>query len=592
MKKFSYLRSEKKMPSILSNIQQEITQYTEAIKGITGTDVEIVDHHMIRVAGTGVYQYMLNVNVADEGHIYQHAMLSKKTILVENPREHPLCFSCIKQEFCTEKLDLTTPIFFDEQVMGVISIICLTDEQKRNLMVQFDKFINFIEQIAALISGKIFEYLERLKAQDTIGAYRTMFEYIDKGVIAINQFEQIWHANLSAKRLLAIDGDVTNRTLSVKHTAYTPYGEQEGYITFDQLTIHVIFNKISLSELDGDRLTMIIFEKINEPQYESEIYPHNKFETLTGNSATIAELKKTISKIAASHTNVLITGETGTGKEVVATTIYHQSLRKSGPFVTINCAAIPDQLLESELFGYVKGAFSGADPKGRVGKFELAHNGTLFLDEIGDMPIHLQAKLLRVLQEGKISRIGSNIEITIDVRVIAATNKNLLTLIDDKLFRQDLYYRLNVVPLKLTTLRERKSDIAELANHFSYQYANTYQQKSATIPADILNLFYHYDWPGNIRELRNVIEYMYVMKGDAEHFDKSHLPEQLLLNKLTIKNLNKLANITTQTEKYQLAQTLAKNGHDLLGKKQTANELNISLATLYRKIKKYQLDGE
>lgn len=577
------------MQSILSHIQEEITQYTEAIKGITGTDVEIVDREMIRVAGTGVYKYMLNINVADEGHIYRHSMLSKKTILVENPREHPLCFSCTKQSFCTEKLDLTTPIFFNDEVIGVISIICLTDEQKSNLMKQFEKFINFIEQIAALISGKVFEYFERLRAQNTIITYRTMIEYIDRGVITINQFNQIWHANLSAKRLLEIESYDSNQTITIEHSAYTSYGDEEGYIILDNHNIHVIYNKIPLSAIEGDRLTMIIFQKVTDNTYDPEIYTHIKFETLIGNSSKILELKKNISKIAASHTNVLITGETGTGKEVVATSIYQQSIHNTGPFVTINCAAIPDQLLESELFGYVKGAFSGADPKGRIGKFELANNGTLFLDEIGDMPIHLQAKLLRVLQEGKISRIGSNTEINIDVRVIAATNKDLLKLIDERLFREDLYYRLNVVPLHLIPLRERKSDISYLADYFTNQYANTYQQKLIPIPTEILNIFYQYDWPGNIRELRNVIEYMYVMKGEAINFDKSHLPHQLLQNRLSIKKINEQPMVVT-TESELLKQKLDKNGSNLLGKKQTAKELNISLATLYRKLKKFKLD--
>lgn len=579
------------MHSLLQNLQDDISKYAEAIKGITGTDVEIVDENMIRVAGTGVYRYMLNVNVADEGHIYHHSMKSKKTVLVENPRENILCFSCTKQSFCTEKLDLTTPIFLNDHVIGVISIICLTDEQKNNIMSQFEKFINFIEQISELVSGKVFEYIERLRAQDMIGVYRAVFEYIDKGVIAVNHLQHVWHANLSANRLFGIEEDIIGKTLTIDFIKQTPFGEEEGYLTLDGLTIRTFYNCESLSPLDGERLTMIIFQKVDHLTPEIETTQAKSVETLVGNSAKMIELKKTITKIAASHTNVLITGETGTGKEIVATTLYQQSLRKQGPFVTINCAAIPDQLLESELFGYVKGAFSGADPKGRIGKFELANQGTIFLDEIGDMPINLQAKLLRVLQEGKLSRIGSNTEISIDVRVIAATNKNLLKLIEEGTFREDLYYRLNVVPLLLVPLRERKSDITELVNHFSKKYSTLHQQGVMTIPNDIINQLYQYDWPGNIRELRNVIEYMYVMKGDSHIFNKTHLPPQLfnIPPKINQFAIAKKPSSNSLSEKEVIKKVIDKYGWDLLGKKQAAQELTISLATLYRKLKKYEL---
>ena len=197
-----------------------------------------------------------------------------------------------------------------------------------------------------------------------------------------------------------------------------------------------------------------------------------KTENILGQTKIMQDLKRKVKKIALSTSTVLVTGESGTGKEVFARSIHNEGNRKSKAFVAINCGAIPDTLLESELFGYVKGAFTGADPMGKIGKFELANKGTIFLDEIGDMPIYLQTKLLRVLQERKITRVGSNKEIDIDVRVIAATNKNLKELIKENKFREDLYYRLNVIPFEIPPLRERIDDIEILIEFFINKYTN------------------------------------------------------------------------------------------------------------------------
>lgn len=196
------------------------------------------------------------------------------------------------------------------------------------------------------------------------------------------------------------------------------------------------------------------------------------------------KLKKTIKKIASSTSTVLVSGESGTGKELVARAIHNESNRREEPFIAINCAAIPDSLLESELFGYVKGAFTGADPMGKMGKFELANKGTIFLDEIGDMPLSLQTKLLRVLQERKVIRIGSNKQVNIDVRVIAATNKNLIDLIEEDKFREDLYYRLNVIPIEIPPLRERIEDIKLLTDFFIKKYLSLFNKDFMKIKID------------------------------------------------------------------------------------------------------------
>lgn len=199
--------------------------------------------------------------------------------------------------------------------------------------------------------------------------------------------------------------------------------------------------------------------------------------SILGSSPATLKLKEEISKVARSTSTVLITGESGTGKEMVATSIWRESDRRDKRFIALNCAAIPESIMESELFGYVKGAFTGADPNGRMGKFELANEGVIFLDEIGDMPLYLQSKLLRVLQERKIVRIGSNQLMDIDVRVIAATNKDLKKMVREKRFREDLYYRLDVIPLRVAPLRERLEDIEDLTLFYSQRFARKFGKR-------------------------------------------------------------------------------------------------------------------
>lgn len=248
---------------------------------------------------------------------------------------------------------------------------------------------------------------------------------------------------------------------------------------------------------------------------ENEYYRHelnilrSQPESLTrivGHSEELQEIKKSVMDYAASNLPILITGETGVGKELFARAVHELSPRKLNPYVKINCAAIPSELLESELFGYEAGAFSGASKNGKPGKFELANNGTLLLDEIGEMPLTLQSKLLRVLQEQEIERVGGVQPVKINVRLICCTNQNLSQLIHEKKFRSDLYYRINTVELLIPPLRERKDDLSELADYFLQKYNADHHEQVLSIDENVLSLFKKYDWPGNIRELEHVME--------------------------------------------------------------------------------------
>ena len=238
---------------------------------------------------------------------------------------------------------------------------------------------------------------------------------------------------------------------------------------------------------------------------EDEIRTDQQFEDIVGGSTALRRVLKEIETVAPTDSTVLISGETGSGKELVARAIHQLSGRRDGAFVKLNCAAIPTGLLESELFGHEKGAFTGAIAQ-RIGRFELANSGTVFLDEVGEIPLELQPKLLRVLQEREFERLGSTRTLRSDARLIAATNRDLATLVDEQKFRQDLFYRLNVFPIHVPPLRERREDIPMLVRHFAQQFARRMKKTIEMIPAETMEALTRYDWPGNIRELQNLIE--------------------------------------------------------------------------------------
>ena len=268
----------------------------------------------------------------------------------------------------------------------------------------------------------------------------------------------------------------------------------------------------------------------NPVSYHTGKPEHWEGESIVGNSPQMQEVYKIIGQIAGKEVNVLITGESGTGKELVARAIYHHSLRNHRPFLSINCAAIPENLLESELFGHEKGAFTGAEHK-RIGRFEQAHTGMIFLDEIGDMPIHIQAKILRFIQEGEIQRLGSSETIKSDVRLIAATNKSLEAGVKEGWFREDLYYRLNVVTIQLPSLRERREDIPDLIRYFISRFRIDLQKEVAAVQPDAMTILMHYHWPGNVRELENSIKRAIVICKGNEILPE-HLPAQMISAKV------------------------------------------------------------
>lgn len=341
---------------------------------------------------------------------------------------------------------------------------------------------------------------------------------------------------------------------------------------------------------------------------ESRLRKQARFDRIIGQSSAMLELFSLLERVISNDITVLVTGESGTGKELVAQAIHYQSGRKDNPFISVNCAAIPESLLESELFGHEKGSFTGAVGT-HIGKFESADTGTIFLDEIGEMPLALQAKLLRVLQEREIQRIGGRKSITVDIRVIAATNRDLKREVENKLFREDLYFRLNVMPVHLPPLRKRQSDIPLLVEHLISVYNPRLSRNIMGTTQPVNEALANYDWPGNVRELENVVQRAMVMAGGTL-IELEDLPPNLQVTRLTsdsstvaeglslpedmftnysIPLADKMEQLAEIFEKRIIVHALVKsNGHRQI----TADLLGISRKSLHNKMVRYNLFGK
>ena len=369
----------------------------------------------------------------------------------------------------------------------------------------------------------------------------------------------------------------------------TAYGSVEGAVEAMKLGAYDYLCK----PVDRRRLVLLI-EKALEKQtlavenrtLRRRLSVNEEFSSIIGHGGRIRQVFKVIAEIAPTNATVLITGESGTGKELVARAIHDRSSRRKGPFITLNCGALPDTLIESELCGFEKGAFTGAAAM-KMGRIELASGGTLLLDEIGDMTPKTQVDLLRVLQDRELRRVGGNQIVKVDVRFIAATNKDLSAEIAEKRFREDLYYRLNVVPISMPTLRDRKEDIPVLVQAFLEEFCRLHQKEPKQISDQTMEFMLHYSWPGNVRELRNVVERMVVLA-------RGGLIEPRDLPAAIRRNTDECPEITIA-----LGQPLETVERTVIGnvldrvtsnRRQAAEMLGISLRTLHYKIRRYKLD--
>ncbi|MCG6535414.1 MAG: sigma-54 dependent transcriptional regulator, partial [Syntrophales bacterium LBB04] len=375
-------------------------------------------------------------------------------------------------------------------------------------------------------------------------------------------------------RVVMMSGHGTIET-AVKATKLGAFDFIEKPLSLDKVLL-IVKHALDITQLEEENV--LLKQKVTH-EYE-----------LTGNSESIMELKETISLVAPTNAWILIMGENGTGKELVARSLHKQSKRANKPFVEVNCAAIPEELIESELFGHEKGAFTGATEKKR-GKFDLAHEGTIFLDEVADMSLKAQAKVLRILQEKKYERVGGTKLIATDVRVLAATNKDLEKEMEEGRFRQDLYYRLNVIPLRVPPLRDRKEDIPLLVKRFLQDFSLKEGEAEKTITAEALAILMRHSWPGNVRELKNIVERLIIMKvgnvveaDDVPLFMKTEpTPEPDLAEDA----LSSLREAKIAFEKQYIAGKLKEYDGNIT---RTAEAIGLERSNLHRKIRAYGLD--
>lgn len=596
------------MPLSLMEAKETEQRVSDAIAAALKVEVEIIDSDLVRVAGTGKVRAGVG-NRLLRGLVNKHVLQTGKPVFVNEPGYHPICLACPLTGTCFYRAYIVYPISAQDKVIGTISLVAFDEEQKQTLSANTETLIDFVGRMADLIAGKV---LEREMVRERIVMANRLEAVVDsvyEGVMAMDGGGVITNFNLSAERMFG-----TKREQVIGKQFQEVFGEnvlfdvlkegkgfkaRELWLNFQGKKLHFWTTaKPIKSEKNGKAGIVATFRDFREAQKLAyQIVTTQEmmdFNDIIGISKAIREVKDKASKIARSNSTVLIVGESGTGKEIFARAIHTASTHSHKPFVPINCGAIPEHLLESELFGYEEGAFTGARRGGKPGKFELANGGTIFLDEIGNMSLYLQAKLLRVLQERQIERVGSTQVIPVDIRVIAATNSDLQDMVRRGRFREDLYYRLSVIPLVIPSLRERREDIPLLLEHYMRRFAGLMGKKIEGFSEEAMKLCMEYPWPGNIRELINAVEYAITLE-EGQLIMPESLPTRMRDGKekrsMPVSAHNEIKPLE-QLEREAISRALEVYGWTEEGKKQAAKMLGISRATIYRKISKYDLAQE
>ncbi|NFE17838.1 sigma-54 interaction domain-containing protein [Clostridium botulinum] len=587
----------------LNSIKDSVQEVAEAIAEVLKVDVTIIDKNFNRIAATGKYKKFIGNKIPGKC-LFELVIKEKKTnhikrYLKDNEKKiNPsVCESCEAKERCTEYATIGYPIIMEDEVIGVIGINIFNEKQLNIISEEFDSMIIFLNRLSTLLVGNIVYYDTIKKLQIQTEETNHIIDSLSHGIMCVDNNGILKYINHKGKKLLDIKekslvntnikDTISNFNIKLLSKEYkgkriSIHGKNESFLI-----------KSSPIIFKGERVSNIIEfnKKIDEVQAAYKLFASSKiikFEDIMGSSNNIKNVKLIAKNIAKTDSTVLLRGESGTGKELFARSIHFESRRYNAPFIAVNCASIPDNLLESEFFGYEGGAFSGAKREGQMGKFELANGGTIFLDEIGDLPLHLQPKILRVLQEQSFTRIGGKEEICVDVRIIAATNKDLESMVKHGQFRQDLYYRLNVIPIYLPSLKDRGEDIVLLSEYLMDRFCERSNLQIKQLSKEVKDSFKKYPWPGNIRELENVIEYIVNTTKENVIYNE-HLPKSFKISKEHRKNNKSLQDRLWEYERNLLISMMDEYGEDGKGKERIARELDINLSTLYRKLNKYNL---
>lgn len=582
--------------SVLMQIQPTIQRFARMLASVLQLEVEIVDENLCRVAGTGAYGKFLGRQLSGNSRLLRHVLETKTEKVVTQSRFDPLCEGCDSKENCREKAFLGTPVILQERCVGVISLIAVTHEQQEHISDNLREFSDYVRHISTIFVSKLLE--DQGPGDNISKIFATMIDNMDQGVLVVDADNRVQFVNQTAlKTLGVVQNNIIGKPVRFRPLTFESnftHGHMQHIVSWDDKSELIIGQ---LHNIQGRQLFLMAFHQSHTSFSVANASDEPHIEQLVGECRVMRQLKRLISRIAPSPSSVMVVGESGTGKEVVARAIHKLSGRRNKPFIAINCAAIPEQLLESELFGYVKGAFTGASANGKTGLIQAANTGTLFLDEIGDMPLMLQAKLLRAIEAREILPIGASSPIQVDIRIISATNQNLAQFIAEGKFREDLFYRLNVIPITLPPLRERQEDIELLVHYFLHLHTRRLGSVYPGIAPDVVEILRKHRWPGNLRELSNLMEYLVNVVPSGEVIDSTLLPPNLLNNGTTeqsdVTEVSEAhlslddagGTALEEMEKQMIREALSRHN----SKKEFADELGIGIATLYRKIKKYEL---
>ncbi|EPX0639104.1 sigma 54-interacting transcriptional regulator [Escherichia coli] len=582
--------------SVLMQIQPTIQRFARMLASVLQLEVEIVDENLCRVAGTGAYGKFLGRQLSGNSRLLRHVLETKTEKVVTQSRFDPLCEGCDSKENCREKAFLGTPVILQDRCVGVISLIAVTHEQQEHISDNLREFSDYVRHISTIFVSKLLE--DQGPGDNISKIFATMIDNMDQGVLVVDDESRVQFVNQTAlKTLGVVQNNIIGKPIRFRPLTFESnftHGHMQHIVSWDDKSELIIGQ---LHNTQGRQLFLMAFHQSHTSFSVANAPDEPHIEQLVGECRVMRQLKRLISRIAPSPSSVMVVGESGTGKEVVARAIHKLSGRRNKPFIAINCAAIPEQLLESELFGYVKGAFTGASANGKTGLIQAANTGTLFLDEIGDMPLMLQAKLLRAIEAREILPIGASSPIQVDIRIISATNQNLAQFIAEGKFREDLFYRLNVIPITLPPLRERQEDIELLVHYFLHLHTRRLGSVYPGIAPDVVEILRKHRWPGNLRELSNLMEYLVNVVPSGEVIDSTLLPPNLLNNGTTeqsdVTEVSEAhlslddagGTALEEMEKQMIREALSRHN----SKKQVADELGIGIATLYRKIKKYEL---
>ena len=582
--------------SVLMQIQPTIQRFARMLASVLQLEVEIVDENLCRVAGTGAYWKFLCRQLSGNSRMLRHVLETKTEKVVTQSRFDPLCEGCDSKENCREKAFLGTPVILQDRCVGVISLIAVTHEQQEHISDNLREFSDYVRHISTIFVSKLLE--DQGPGDNISKIFATMIDNMDQGVLVVDADNRLQFVNQTAlKTLGVVQNNIIGKPVRFRPLTFESnftHGHMQHIVSWDDKSELIIGQ---LHNIQGRQLFLMAFHQSHTSFSVANAPDEPHIEQLVGECRVMRQLKRLISRIAPSPSSVMVVGESGTGKEVVARAIHKLSGRRNKPFIAINCAAIPEQLLESELFGYVKGAFTGASANGKTGLIQAANTGTLFLDEIGDMPLMLQAKLLRAIEAREILPIGASSPIQVDIRIISATNQNLAQFIAEGKFREDLFYRLNVIPITLPPLRERQEDIELLVHYFLHLHTRRLGSVYPGIAPDVVEILRKHRWPGNLRELSNLMEYLVNVVPSGEVIDSTLLPPNLLNNGTTeqsdVTEVSEAhlslddagGTALEEMEKQMIREALSRHN----SKKEVADELGIGIATLYRKIKKYEL---